>query len=70
MESIIQAKYTSFAADDLDYPNTSTIAKKGTLPKPKSTIAADSIAFAREQEREKVHSLVYDTMLTSLTSQD
>ena len=59
MDQLISAKYTSFAADDVDYPNVSSITKKGTAPKPKSTIAADSISLAREKKIEKVRRLTH-----------
>jgi hypothetical protein len=62
MDQLIQAKYTSFAADDVDYPNVSSITKKGTAPKPKSTIAADSISLAREKKIEKVSRLTTTLM--------
>lgn len=46
---IVQAKYTNFAAEDADYPNTSTITKKGSFPKPKATIASSSQSVVRER---------------------
>lgn len=46
---IVQAKYTNFAAEDSDYPNVSTIAKKGSHPKPKATIASASQSIVRER---------------------
>ena len=55
MTDIVQAKYTNFATDDQDYPNTSVIAKFGLMPKPRSTIASESVAMAREQQKAKEH---------------
>ena len=40
----------------LDYPNTSVIAKFGLMPKPRPTIASESVAMAREQQRAKEYS--------------
>ena len=40
----------------VDYPNTSVIAKFGLMPKPRPTIASESVAMAREQQRAKEHS--------------
>lgn len=56
MESIIQARYTNFSMDDQDYPNTSVIAKFGQMPKPKPTIASESVSLAREKAKQKVSS--------------
>jgi len=53
LTDIIQGKYTNFATDDQDYPNVSVIAKLGLMPKPKPTIASESIAMAREKQRVK-----------------
>lgn len=47
---IVQAKYTNFNADDADYPNTSTVTKKGSFPKPKPTIASASQSVVRERQ--------------------
>ena len=53
LTDIIQGKYTNFATDDQDYPNVSVIANLGLMPKPKSTIASESIAMAREKQHLK-----------------
>jgi hypothetical protein len=54
MDAIVQARYTNFATDDQDYPNTSVIATKGLMPRPRPTIASESIALARDTAKEKV----------------
>jgi hypothetical protein len=52
MDMIIQAKYTNFGPEDIDYPDISCIKKTGSFPKPRATNASESIKAAR-MEREK-----------------
>ena len=56
ISEIIQAGFTNFATDDNDYPNTSVIAKIGLMPKPRSTIASESVALTRQLQKEKEQS--------------
>mmetsp|Transcript_23286 Transcript_23286/g.22441 ORF Transcript_23286/g.22441 Transcript_23286/m.22441 type:complete len:234 (+) Transcript_23286:182-883(+) len=53
IDAIVQAKYTNFATDDQDYPNTAVIATKGLMPRPRPTIASASVALARDTAKEK-----------------
>jgi len=50
--SLIQARYTNFENEDVDYPSITTIKKTGSLPKPKPTRASLSVAEAREKAEE------------------
>jgi len=52
MDQIIQAKYTSFGPEDVDYPDISSIKKTGSFPKPRATVASVKVIEARLQ-REK-----------------
>jgi hypothetical protein len=52
MDMIIQAKYTTFGPEDLDYPDISCIKKTGSFPKPRSTIASESIRKAAKERRQ------------------
>lgn len=54
MEDILQGKFFPHANEDYDYPDISMIQKTGIMPKPKSTIAADSVLKARRQAAEAV----------------
>lgn len=47
---IVQGKFHNFASDDSDYPNVSTVTKKGSFPKPKPTIASASQSVVRERK--------------------
>mmetsp|Transcript_9476 Transcript_9476/g.8480 ORF Transcript_9476/g.8480 Transcript_9476/m.8480 type:complete len:221 (+) Transcript_9476:29-691(+) len=49
MDNIIQGKYINYANDDADYPDISSIKKKGTMPPPRSTHATEVIANARKE---------------------
>eukprot|EP01038_Epipyxis_sp_PR26KG_P014912 gene14912-20061_t len=53
MEDILQAKFTDFSNEDADYPSVHSIKKTGSMPVPRTTIAAQSIIAAREQAEEK-----------------
>lgn len=56
MGDLLQGRFVPPTKDDYDYPDISMIKKTGLMPKPKSTIASDSILQAREradQDREK-----------------
>ena len=53
---ILGAKFTNFDTDDCDYPDVSTVTKKGFMPKPKPTIASNGVIKARENKEEKSHS--------------
>jgi len=52
MDQIIQAKYTSFGPEDVDYPDISSIKKTGSFPKPRATLASRKVTEARV-EKEK-----------------
>ena len=54
MEDILQGKFTDFTNEDADYPSVRSIKKTGSMPVPKTTIAAQSIIAARQQAAEKV----------------
>jgi hypothetical protein len=47
---MIQGKYHNFTSEDSDYPNVSTVTKKGSFPKPKPTIASASQSIIRERK--------------------
>lgn len=51
---IVQAKYTNYATDDADYPDTSNIMKLSSFPKPiptkSSLVLESSKALKKEQE--------------------
>jgi len=47
---VVQGKYHNFAADDNDYPNVSTVTKKGSFPKPRPTVASASQSVIRERK--------------------
>ena len=55
IKDIIEAKYTDYSAEDRDYPDTSHILVGGFMPKPRPTIASQSVAYARELKEEKEH---------------
>lgn len=52
MGDVIQAKYTNFATDDADYPDTSNIMKLSSFPKPVPTRASLALVEARQKEKE------------------
>lgn len=54
MDAIVQARYTNFSTDDQDYPITATITHKGIMPKPRPTLASESVQLARDAVKEKV----------------
>ena len=50
---IVQGKFTNFKSEDADYPNISTVTKKGSFPRPRATIASESQVLARQQRESK-----------------
>jgi hypothetical protein len=50
---ILGAKFTNFSTEDADYPDVSTVTKKGKLPKPRTTNASDGVIKARMAAKEK-----------------
>jgi hypothetical protein len=55
IKDIIEAKYTDYSAEDRDYPDTSHILVGGFMPKPRPTIASQSVSYSRELKEEKEH---------------
>jgi hypothetical protein len=53
MDQIIQAKYTTFGPEDVDYPDTSSIKKTGSFPKPRPTVASQKVIEARVKKQEQ-----------------
>jgi hypothetical protein len=53
MDMIIQEKYTTFGPEDVDYPDISCIKKTGSFPKPRATVASESVRRAREKKEAK-----------------
>jgi hypothetical protein len=47
MDQIIQGKFTSYGAEDVDYPDVSCIKKTGSFPKPRPTVASHLLNKAR-----------------------
>ena len=54
MNDILQGRFIPVVKEDYDYPDISSIEKTGVMPKPKSTIASDSVLKARKLAEEKV----------------
>jgi hypothetical protein len=53
MDQIIQGKFTSFGPEDVDYPDTSSIKKTGSFPKPRATVASQKVTEARLKKQEE-----------------
>lgn len=53
MGNILQNKYGSYE-DDIDYPTIAHIKKTGLMPKPKGTIASESVRMVRQKAEEEV----------------
>lgn len=53
MDQIIQARYTNFGPEDIDYPDVSCIKKTGSFPKPRPTNASESVIKARKERESK-----------------
>ena len=52
MEEILQAKYTDFTNEDVDYPSVGSIKKTGYMPVPRPTIASQGMIEARHRQEE------------------
>lgn len=54
MADIVGASFTNFNTEDADYPDVSSVSKKGNIPPAKSTKASDGIIIAREKSKAKI----------------
>jgi hypothetical protein len=59
IKDILQAKFTDFAADDADYPDTSNIMKLSSFPKPIPTKASELLVEARKKRLEEANAPVH-----------
>lgn len=55
MEELLQAKYTDYTNEDVDYPSVSSIKKTGYMPVPKPTIASQGMLAARQKHQGDDH---------------
>ncbi len=68
MDELLQAKYTDFTNEDVDYPSVTSIKKTGYMPVPRPTIASQSMIVARERQQEEVSVHTCNLCSISLTT--